>query len=332
MLTKRCIVAVMVGSALLIPVDAIAEGPAAPTTSPSDSQSPPSQGTGLAGILDTNTAVLTVHVGGSDPQSDGASHPANEPTGEVQEVTGTVKNPPDRCFYIPKSSAETVAAGYDPSKGTLSTAKCPVQTNLPGAPDGERYVEHDVWTLNGAAPVAPPPPDPADLARSVASQLTVPAPVVHIGGGERVAVKVPVWLWAEEQPALTASVTAGGLTVTARAVMTSTDWSMGDPVSGPDGGGSAAAAVFSCVGGGSAPPAGVDRSVVPPCGYTYRWRSDAGRTGGSGAWPVNVVAHWTMSWQATNGAQGEIALQAASATQVAVGEWRVALVDGSGTH
>ena len=314
-----------------------ASQPSTPASPPSTPESPPSTGQGssaAAGWLDDDTGGIEVVVRSSPGESKG---PDKENTkGPGQDPQTTVDSPgkqvPDLCFYIPKSSAETVAAGYDPSKGTLSTAKCPVQTNLPGAPDGERYVEHDVWTLNGAAPVAPPPPDPADLARSVASQLTVPAPVVHIGGGERVAVKVPVWLWAEEQPALTASVTAGGLTVTARAVMTSTDWSMGDPVSGPDGGGSAAAAVFSCVGGGSAPPAGVDRSVVPPCGYTYRWRSDAGRTGGSGAWPVNVVAHWTMSWQATNGAQGEIALQAASATQVAVGEWRVALVDGSGTH
>lgn len=107
---------------------------------------------------------------------------------------------------------------------------------------------------------------------------------------------------------------------------------MGEPVGDPDGGGSGQVASLTCAGAGGAPPAGVDRSVVPPCGYTYVWRSDAGRTGGAGAWPVRAVAHWTMSWQATNGAQGTIALQAAAATQVTVGEWRVALVDGGGTH
>ena len=67
---------------------------------------------------------------------------------------------------------------------------------------------------------------------------------------------------------------------------------------------------------------------MPPCGYTYIWRSDAARTGGSGAGTMTVVARWTMSWQATNGAQGTIALQAASTMQVQVGEWRVALVSG----
>lgn len=226
-----------------------------------------------------------------------------------------------------------MAAGYDPTKGTLSTAKCAVQSNLPGLPDGVRYVTHPVWTLNGETPAPPPPPDPAQLAQSVASQLTVPAPVLHVGSpGERVAVKVPVWLWADQQPALTASVSAGGLTVTARAVLTSMDWSMGEPVDDPDQGGSGQVASFTCTGAGEPAPAGVGRSVVPPCGYTYIWRSDAARTGGSGTWPVNAVAHWKMTWQATNGAQGTIPLQAAATTQVTVGEWRVALVDGGGTR
>ena len=204
-----------------------------------------------------------------------------------------------------------------------------MQSNLPGLPDGVRYTTAQVWTLNGQAPVAPPPPDPAELAQSVASQLTVPAPVLHVGTpGERVAVKVPVSLWVDQQPALTASVSAGGLTVTARAVLTSTDWSMGEPVGDPAGNASGTVASFTCAGAGSAPPQSV-RTTAPACGYTYIWRSDATRTDGAGTWPVTAVAHWTMSWQATNGAQGTIALQATAATQVTVGEWRVALVDGS---
>lgn len=273
-------------------------------------------------------AIVGVHIGASRPSLEPQVSGSSEST-PVTEQTG----PPDPCFYIPSTAAETVAAGYDPTKGTLSTAKCPVQSNLPGLPDGVRYVTHPVWTLNGEAPVPPPPPDPADLAQSVASQLTVPAPVLHVGSpGERVAVKVPVWLWADQQPALTASVSAGGLTVTARAVLTSMDWSMGEPMGNPDQGGSGQVASFTCAGPGQAAPAGVARSVTPPCGYTYIWRSDSARTGGSGAWPVNAVAHWTMAWQATNGAQGTIPLQAAATTQVTVGEWRVALVDGGGTH
>ena len=268
-----------------------------------------------------STAVIAVVVQSPQPVTN------DEPKKEVQHGAQVQDRVPDPCFYLVKSSAEAVAGGYDPSKGTLSTAKCPVRSSLPGLPDGVRYVTHDVWTPTGQAPVAPPP-DPAVLAQSAASQLTVPAPVVHVGAGEPVAVKVPVWLWVDQQPALTATVSAGGVTVTARAVLTSTDWSMGDPVSDPDDGGAGKVPSFSCSGAGTAPPARVARSVVPPCGYTYIWRSDAARTGGSGAWTMTVVARWTMSWQATNGAQGTIALQAASTTQVQVGEWRVALVSG----
>jgi hypothetical protein len=149
-----------------------------------------------------------------------------------------------------------------------------------------------------------------------------------------VAVKVPVWLWVDQQPALTATVSAGGLTVSARAELVSTDWSMGEPAGGSRSDPAGQVSSFSCSGVGSPPPSAADRSILPPCGYTYIWRSDAGRTGGTGSWPVNAVAHWTMTWRATNGAQGTIALQASSAARVAVGEWRVALVDSAdgGAH
>lgn len=354
MLTRR-LVSIVISALLLtvcpsnamaeVPVHAVSNGGSPPPANPSVTDSPPSEsasagdpppteGTGLAGLLDTSTAVLTVKTRGSSPvTSEGRNGRPESAAPTEDEAAPSAIGTPDPCFYLPLSDAEAIAAGYDPSKGTLSSAKCPVQSNLPGLPDGVRYVTREVWTLNGEAPAPPPPPDPAELARSVASQLTVPAPVLHAGSpGERVAVKVPVWLWVDEQPALTASVSAGGLTVTARAVLSSVDWSMGEPVGDPGEGPSGQGASFSCTGAGSPPPAGVGRSVVPPCGYTFTWRSDVGRTGGSGAWPVQAVAHWTMTWQATNGAAGAIPLQATAATQVPVGEWRVALVDGGGTH
>lgn len=327
-------IAVLVVLLLLLPVAQSAAMAAAPTDEPGHSEPQLVPGTGIAGITGTGSAVLTVTIGGSNPAGSGAATGRPENAAPTGTVTGAhAPSPPDPCFYVPRSSAEATAAGYDASKGTLSTAKCPVQSNQPGLPDGVRYVTHQVWTLNGAAPAPPPPPDPAELAQSVASQLTVPAPVLHVGSPqERVAVKVPVWLWADDQPALTASVSAGGLTVTAEAVLTSMDWSMGEPVGDPDEGGSGRVASFTCAGAGVAPPVGVGASVVPACGYTFIWRSDAARTGGVGAWAVGAVAHWTMTWRATNGAQGTIALQAAATTQVTVGEWRVALVDGGGTR
>jgi len=235
---------------------------------------------------------------------------------------------PDPCFYVANSADAARAAGHDPASGTLYTAKCPVSSLLPGLPDGLRWVSRAVWAPTGQAPVVPAP-DPLELAQSAAAQLTVPAPVVHLGPDQdKVAVKVPVWLWVEEQPALQASVSAGGLTVNATATMTSTDWSMGEPVDNPDRSPGSRVPPFTCAAGGSAPPAGYDRTTAPPCGYTYAWRSTAARTNGAGAWRVTTVAHWTVHWVATNGANGDIPLQATASTEVRVGEWRASLVAG----
>ena len=232
---------------------------------------------------------------------------------------------------MPETAAQATAAGYDPSKGTLSLAMCPVAPLFPGLLNVPFWLPHEVFTLNGQDPAAPPP-DPVELAQSAAARITVPAPTIHVGSPTtQVAVKVPVWLWVDQQPAVTATVSGGGLTVTAKAVLTSTDWSMGDPTTDPDKGSSATVPSFTCQGPGTAQPAGVSRAVAPPCGYTYIWRSTPERTGGVGAWPVTVTAHWTLTWTATNGAQGTIALQAHSTQAVTVGQWQVELVAGPGS-
>lgn len=189
----------------------------------------------------------------------------------------------------------------------------------------------EVWSANGAPPVAPAP-DPVELAQSAAAQIKVPAPVLHVGPRQdRIAVKVPVWLWVDDQPARTVSVSAGGLTVTASASLTSTDWSMGEPVENPDRGMGARVAPFTCTKRGVEPPVVVDPATVPQCGYTYQWRSTAERTSGARSWHVTTIAHWTLHWAATNGQQGDIPLQATSDANVNVGEWRASLVAGQET-
>jgi len=237
----------------------------------------------------------------------------------------------DQCFYVANSADAARAAGHDPAAGTLYTAKCPVSSLVPGLPDGLRWVNHEVWSANGAPPVAPAP-DPVELAQSAAAQIKVPAPVVHVGPRQdRIAVKVPVWLWVDDQPARTVSVSAGGLTVTASASLTSTDWSMGEPVDDPGRSGGARVSSFTCEKRGVEPPAVVDPTVVPLCGYTYQWRSTAERTGGARSWHITTVAHWTLHWVATNGQRGDIPLQATSDANVNVGEWRASLVAGQET-
>ena len=302
----------------------LASNPYADGAKPSvEPPSVPGRSVGAAGWLAANSASITVTVGGSARAQTGST---SKPGDNEQ---GTDAQPPDPCFYEPEGAASAVAAGYDPTKGVLYTAHCPVSSLRPGLPDGQRWVAHDVWTVNGAAPVAPPP-DPAVLAASAVAQLTVPHPVMHVGvAGVPVAVKVPVALWVDDPAALVASVSAGGVTVTATARLTLTEWSMSEPAGNPDSAGAGSGVSLTCAGAGAPAQDGAGSSR---CGYTFVWRSTAARTAGVGGWLVSVVARWTVSWVASTGAQGTIALQAASSERVTVGEWRVALVDsGSGS-
>ena len=312
-------------SLLLAPVpDSLGAGRGLPFQhDPSDPPAPDAKAT----LIDIDTADVIVRrtmrpgKAGSVADSNAAAHD------EARADTG----PPDPCFYLPLGADKAAAAGHDPKAGTLFAAHCPVSSMVPGLPDGLRWVIREVWSANGAPPVAPAP-DPVELAQSAAAQIKVPAPVVHVGPRQdRIAVKVPVWLWVDDQPARTVSVSAGGLTVTASASLTSTDWSMGEPVDDPGRSGGARVSSFTCEKRGVEPPAVVDPTVVPLCGYTYQWRSTAERTGGARSWHVMTVAHWTLHWVATNGQRGDIPLQATSDANVNVGEWRASLVAGQET-
>jgi len=319
----RCSVAVLCGVGL-----AAASFGTSYALSPATDPSPPPAirvTKGFDGNAGGNTAKVVI----AAPVSDtiGSGHEAS-PVGEKHESAAATVDP---CFYEPLDASKAAAAGHDPKAGTLFAAHCPVSSMVPGLPDGLRWVIHEVWSANGAPPVAPAP-DPVELAQSAAAQIKVPAPVVHVGPRQdRIAVKVPVWLWVDDQPARTVSVSAGGLTVTASASLTSTDWSMGEPVDDPGQAGGARVSTFTCEKRGVEPPAVVDPAVVPLCGYTYQWRSTAERTGGARSWHVTTVAHWTLHWVATNGQRGDIPLQATSDANVNVGEWRASLVAGQET-
>ena len=83
----------------------------------------------------------------------------------------------------------------------------------------------------GAAPAAPPPPDPAVLAQQAFQQIPIPKPDIHLGPNpDLVAVNIPVWLWISRAQVAPVTVTAGGVSVTATPALTSVSWSMGEPV------------------------------------------------------------------------------------------------------
>lgn len=223
--------------------------------------------------------------------------------------------------------------GNDPAKGVLLSKSCFTRLARPaGVPDGVAWTSAGyAYAAAGQAPRALPPVDPTVLAQNAVKEMTMPSPALHYGPfPNRVAVKVPVWLWVDDPGPQTLTVSAGTVSVTATATITSTTWSMGDSTTNPDTAVTPGPA-FTCQGLGSAPGADPSGSA-PPCGYTYVWRSTAGRTRGTCTWPVTVTANWTVNWQATTGQNGTLNARTTTATTVHVGEWRTVLVNDAGSQ
>ncbi len=172
--------------------------------------------------------------------------------------------------------------------------------------------------------------DPMMLVERATGSLDFPAPAPVFGPDQAtLAVKVPVWLSVAPFPPVIQTASAGALTATVTAELTSTTWEPGEPIdpAAP----SALAAPVVCAGPGVPYSAGMDPGA-PPCGYTYVWRSLPERTGGTGTWPVTVTSHYTTSWTITDAAgavvdQGSDSVEAASISALQVREWHSILID-----
>lgn len=269
----------------------------------------------------TSDVNVEVRVSGSGP---GANRPQQSSGGQ-----GDADQAVDPCFYvpIPATKGDPRLSGADPITGVLYLVSCPDALN---ATTGNVVFQQQgtVWTPNGVPP-APPPPDPAQIAQEAAGKMTAPDPVIHLGpNAQQVAVKVPVWLWIDPPQPIALTVAVRGLSVTVTAALVSTTWAMGEgDRSGPSSSGGSA---VTCTGSGTPPPAHPFRTVVPPCGYTYTWKSLPERTGGTGAYQITATTNWQVSWTASDGTNGTLPapLTPATTQQVAVGEWRAELVAG----
>ena len=219
--------------------------------------------------------------------------------------------------------------GNDPMKGSMYAKSCFVRVTQAGVVDGLAWRPFGYAYGQGGDVKDLPPVDPRKLIEDTASKK-IPAPEPHFGpSAATIAVKVPVWLWINDPGTVTVVAGAGDLTVTATAEVTKTTWSMGDSVTDPGSSPVRSVAEFTCPGLGEAPPAGVDQTSKPPCGYTYRWMSTASRTDGACAWPVTITATWLVTWSATTGEAGRFTMEANTTTSLRVGEWRSALVSGN---
>jgi hypothetical protein len=124
-------------------------------------------------------------------------------------------------------------------------------------------------------------------------------------------VGIPTWMWVDQPsqatfgPA-TASATAGGVTVTATAKVTSVTWDMGDGTR------------VQC-GQGTPYGPGFGAQESPTCGHTYRR---------PGQYPVTATSHWAVDWTGA-GQSGRITFDLAGTSAVRVAE-AYSLVTGQG--
>lgn len=210
--------------------------------------------------------------------------------------------------------------------GGLTAATCTYCTDLT-----PHFAANGAAAAGGAAP--PPPPTPEQLAQQAYQLLSMPDPSMNLGPDpQRVAVRYWLYLWVDDPGVVSATVTAGAVSVTATAKMTSVIWTMGEPVSADNLG--SRAAPITCQGLGTNPGPAVDTTAQPAagtCAYMFQVRSTPERTGGSGTWPVTATANWTITWAANTGQSGTLAAPPrVSTTQVSVGAWSTVMVaDGA---
>ncbi|MFD5425615.1 ATP/GTP-binding protein [Streptomyces sp. NPDC127084] len=186
------------------------------------------------------------------------------------------------CYYrlaTPQPPATDPAwAGHKPGDGAIYDATCVtaagVQTN-------------QGW-LQNPPPGAGTGPTPAELAQQALAKMTLLGPDIGIApktGGKGV-VGMPVWMWANDTPnhwgPVTASATAGAVTVNATAKVSKVVWSMGDGTT------------VTCTGAGTPYQAAFGKKTSPDCGHRYRAPSS---TQPSGKFPVSATATWTIDWQ-----------------------------------
>lgn len=151
-------------------------------------------------------------------------------------------------------------------------------------------------------------PDPqvapiTGLAEQARDRLVLPEPELAASPADRQLVHLPTWLAVSESSwaPLSASVTAGAVTVTATAAPSRVEWELGDGT------------VVICEGPGTIWRPGMDPDAESPdCGHTY--------TRSASELAVTATVYWTVTWTSTIGTGGSFA-DLATASQAT---WEVA--------
>lgn len=156
-------------------------------------------------------------------------------------------------------------------------------------PDGTET--RNVILYDTTAP--PPPPDAQTLANQVRAELPLRLDPPSTAPPARSITGLPTWVWvdAAQFRAVTATRTAGPLSVTVTATPTSLTIDPGD------------GHTEHCSGAGVPWHEGADAGDPGACTHVYT-QTSAGQPGG--AFTLTATASWRISWTATNGQSGAL--------------------------
>ncbi|GHB79239.1 ATP/GTP-binding protein [Streptomyces viridiviolaceus] len=235
------------------------------------------------------------------------------------------------------SSSDTPASAGAPDKGGSSAPKCTYTKLAPQPPasnlamqDGKRQGGKGaayqvmcpatgrigvVWIPDGGQAPAQPGIDPEVLAQRAVDSMKLTGPdIASPRAAGRYVVGIPMWLWVRQGPTTygpaTASATAGGVTVSATAAVTSIRWDMGD------------GNTVTCAGPGTPYRQSVGMADSPDCGHRYSQISSGQR---GERYPLTATSTWTVTWEVTGGGadSGEFTETRSSTVGVRVGEVQV---------
>lgn len=211
-----------------------------------------------------------------------------------------------RTLLDPQPPAGSAAwEGHQPGDGAVYRKSC----SWIDSADGNIVITTEWSNTPDAVTV-----DPAVLAQQAVDSMLLAGPAIASPRPDgKYTVGVPLWLWVSQSPTTwgpnTASASAGGITVTATATVSSVAWSMGD------------GSTVTCSGPGSAYTAARGMTPSPDCGHLYRSTS-ASRP--NGKYKGTATATWTVNWAVTGGGQtGQLTEVRQSPFSVSVGEVQV---------
>ncbi|WP_432563688.1 ATP/GTP-binding protein [Kineococcus sp. SYSU DK003] len=179
-------------------------------------------------------------------------------------------------------------------------------------PGGRCYQQAICFALPGEPPITVEVVDPDALAQQAVSQLDIAPPdiqmVPDLAPGGFGFIGLPVWLWTPQpqwEP-ISASASAGGLTVTATAQLSSVDYDMGDGTT------------LHCTTPGEPYQESYGDRDSPTCGHRYQQTSvhEPGM-----AYTVTATAAYDVTW--TGAATGATTLTDDATTQLPMGERQV---------